>query len=158
MRQNSYRFRVIWSWKFSTLVEKSYFCSWPRRMCYQKLLWYDWGPSQRLQLGWNKRNFFELKLLWVTTIYSSVLAYFIVNWPWRQCFSSSEGLIIGSNCVMVTMTQIPPRIDPLSAMLGRRRAAQKSCFKSAESHAASSPWVGCHRYASILCATKLFWV
>ena len=105
-------FQILHFWIWN--IEKSYFCSWPRRMCYQKLLRYDWGPSHRLQLCW--RNFVELKLLWVTTIYSSFLAYFIVNWSRRQCFSSSEGLIIGSNCVMVTMTQIPPRIDPLSSM------------------------------------------
>ena len=33
-----------------------------------------------------------------------------------------------------------------------------SCFKSAENRAASSLWVGRHRYVGILCQSKLWWV
>ena len=49
--------------------------------------------------------------------------------------------------------QIPFRVDPLSAWLGRRRRVggqKKSCFDLAENRAADSLWVGDHRYTRIL--------
>ena len=63
---------------------------------------------------------------------------------------------------MVTTMQIPspPRVDPLSAILGRRRrrwGQQKSCFKSAENRAAGSLWMVHHRYTRILCVSKPLW-
>ena len=60
---------------------------------------------------------------------------------------------------MLTIMQIPPRVDPLSAILGRRRrrAAQKSFFKLAENCEASSLWVGCHRYTRVLQVSKPLW-
>ena len=55
--------------------------------------------------------------------------------------------------------QIPFRVDPLSAWLGRRRrrAAQKSFFKLLENCEASSLWVGCHRYTRVLQVSKPLW-
>ena len=41
---------------------------------------------------------------------------------------------------------------------GRRRGQQKSCFKSAENWAASSLWIGGHRYTGIKFVSKLVWV
>ena len=62
---------------------------------------------------------------------------------------------------MVTIIQIPPRVDPLSAILGRRRrrrwGQQKSCFKSAENRAVGSLWMVHHRYTRILCVSKPLW-
>ena len=37
-------------------------------------------------------------------------------------------------------------------------AEQKSCFDEAENRAASSLWVGDHRYTRISCMSKLLWV
>ena len=66
---------------------------------------------------------------------------------------------------MVTTMQIPspPRVDPLSAILGRQRrrrrrwGQQKSCFKSAENRAVGSLWMVHHRYTRILCVSKPLW-
>ena len=49
----------------------------------------------------------------------------------------------------------PPSCRPPFSYIRAAAAAQKSCFKSAENQAASSLWVGGHRYTSILCASKL---
>ena len=65
-------------------------------------------------------------------------------------FRESMYIFIGS-------ARIPLRVDPLSPIFRAAAAAQISCFKSAENQAASSLWVGGHRYMSILCASKLAW-
>ena len=34
----------------------------------------------------------------------------------------------------------------------------ESCYHLAENWAAISPWIGAHRYKSVLCSSKLLWV
>ena len=58
----------------------------------------------------------------------------------------------------------PPSVNPLPSWLGMAAAAaaaaaeQKSCSDEAENRAASSLWVGDHRYQGISCMSKLLWV
>ena len=57
------------------------------------------------------------------------------------------------------LTSNPPVSTPFLPGSGKKgEATQKSCFKSAENRAASSLWVGGHRYTGIKFASKLLWV
>ena len=65
-----------------------------------------------------------------------------------------------TNSLLLRQTSYGRNFPPLC----RRRASQKrffriwTCSKSAENRAASGLWVGGHRYAGILCMSKLIWV
>merc|ERR1712121_168682 len=54
----------------------------------------------------------------------------------------------------------PPKCRPPSYLVKVKRSESdsKSCFDLAENRAASSLWVGDHRYTRILWVTKLLWV
>ena len=47
---------------------------------------------------------------------------------------------------------------PPSFLVVKKKVTPKRSFKSAENRAASSLWVGDHRYTRYLCASKLLWV
>ena len=51
-----------------------------------------------------------------------------------------------------------PSCRPPFYLVVKKKVTAKSCFKSAQNRAASSLWIGGHRYAGILCASKLLWV
>ena len=52
----------------------------------------------------------------------------------------------------------PPQCRPPTCLYSEKKVIPKRSFKSAENRAASSLWVGDHRYTRYLCASKLLWV